>query len=95
MTMVLGVPDIKRLEEGLERGCGGGCFRTKFGPLTASRYGIGFLCSERTEWLCDKILIPENRGLGKGSCGCPCLSMPPDIVLSRCLEMIRTGRTID
>jgi hypothetical protein len=85
MTMVLGVNDLKRLEEGLERGCGGSCWRTK----PKSWYP---LCEG--DWLCEKIKPTYCRGELDAPCPCDC-GADTIFIIKRVVTMLRTGRTID
>ena len=93
--MQLGVNDIKRLEEGIEKGCGrAGCFRSAFNFNS----GVCRIWPINTrDWLCTKIIPKELRA----DSSCPCTiatfneNFSEEKLIERCLEMIRTGRTID
>ncbi len=92
MSVPLGVPDLQRLEKGIERGCGGKCWK-----LEKDRNGNSmYMCFIRLDnycqdWLCGKIKAHTFSCVSQ----CPCSKGKDVEVMVRAVEMLRTGRTLD
>ena len=84
--MILGVPDIQRLEKGLFnliKGAGG-CWRYNW--KEDNEYGLDGPCRD---WLCSKINGHKLYAI------CPCWSLEKPEIIERVKKMIETGRTLD
>lgn len=101
MPIPLGVPDIQRLEEGLERGCGETCFRFQSFEDVFAR---DVTCED---WICNQIrderakekkqywIKRKEKGEKWAPNICPCDHMDHDVIIERVLLMLETGKTID
>ena len=104
--MILGVPDIQRLEEGLvlARDRGRGCtLRPYFPSLKYPKDNIhspslayhenGLHC--QGDWLCDLIVGEVRVKSDDRFTPCPCKRLGKYPVIERVGRMLLTGRTID